>query len=213
MSCTACPSRSKGAICSTLASSRLSTPSSRYLASSASSTARACGPYFVNTSRFLTFSARSRRVSGLLVEGDMADQIEGIEVLAEFLGDGVERQALGFQFLDDRLLALGRLPALEEIVEAGEALLQRLLGEVAQALGDELAVLVEVFDALGDDAWRRRRRHRSCVASPPPAEADVRRADRRWSRPRRARRAAARHPRRSAARRRAARSGSSSPGS
>ena len=141
----------KGAIRSTLASSRLSTPSSAYLASSASSTARACGPYFVNTSRFLTFSARSRRVSGLLVEGDVADQVEGIEVLAQLLGDRVERQALGLQLLDDRLLALRRLPALEEVVEAGEALLQRLLGEVAQALGDQLAVLVEILHALGDD--------------------------------------------------------------
>ena len=44
------------------------------------------------------------------------------------------------------------VPALEEIVEAGEALRQRFLGVVAQALGDELAVLVEVFDALGHDA-------------------------------------------------------------
>ena len=51
-------------------------------------------------------------MSGLLVEGDVADEIEGVEVLAQLLGDGVERQALGFQFLDDRLLALGRLPAL-----------------------------------------------------------------------------------------------------
>ena len=58
-----------------------------------------------------------------LVEGDVADEVEGIEVLAHFLGERVERQALGFQFLDDRLLALGRFPALEEIVEAGEALL------------------------------------------------------------------------------------------
>ena len=82
----------------------------------------------------------------------MADQIEGIEVLAEFVGDGIERQALGFQFLDDRLLAFGRFPALEEIVEAGEALLQRRLGEIAQGFGDELAVLVEIFDALGEDA-------------------------------------------------------------
>ena len=90
-------------------------------------------------------------MSGFLVEGDVADEIEGIEVLAQFLGDGIERQALGLQFLDDRLLALRRLPALQEIVEAGEALLQRLLGEVAQALGDELAVLVEILDALGDN--------------------------------------------------------------
>ncbi len=47
----------------------------------------------------------------LLVEGDMADEVEGVEVLAQFLGDGIERQALGLQFLDDRLLALRRLPA------------------------------------------------------------------------------------------------------
>ena len=56
------------------------------------------------------------------VEGDVADEVEGIEVLADFLGQRVERQALVFQFLDDGLLALGGVPALEEIVEAGEAL-------------------------------------------------------------------------------------------
>jgi len=56
----------KGGIFNTLVSSRLSTPSSAYFASRASSTPRACRPYFVNTSRFLTFSARSRRVSGFL---------------------------------------------------------------------------------------------------------------------------------------------------
>ena len=81
----------------------------------------------------------------------MADEIEGVEVLAHFLGKRLERQALGCQFLDDRLLALRRFPALEEIVEAGETLLQRLLGEVAQGFGDELAVLVEILDPLGDD--------------------------------------------------------------
>jgi hypothetical protein len=47
------------------------------------------------------------------VEGNVADQIEGVEVLAQFLGNGVERQASGFQFLDDRLLALRRLPAFQ----------------------------------------------------------------------------------------------------
>ena len=103
-----------------------------------------------------------------LVEGDVADEVEGVEVLAHFLGERIERQALGFQFLDDGLLALGRLPALEEIVEAGEAFLQRLLGEVAQALGDELAVLVEIFDALGDDGERRRHRHRPFPRFSPP---------------------------------------------
>ena len=92
-------------------------------------------------------AARERR----LVECDMADEVEGIEVLADFLGERVEGQPFVFEFLDDGLLALGRFPALEEIIEAGEALLQRLLGEVPQGFGDELAVLIEIFHALGDD--------------------------------------------------------------
>ena len=102
-------------------------------------------------------AARERR----LVECDVADEVEGVEVLADFFGQGVEREALVFQFLDDGLLALGRFPALEEIVEAGEALLQRLLGEVAQGFGDQLAVLVEVFHALSDECWPLPHRHRS----------------------------------------------------
>ncbi len=70
-------------------------------------------------------------------------------------------------------LRSGRFPALEEIVEAGEALLQRRLGEIAQDLGDELAVLVEILDALGDDAGAdavdvdlRGSRHRAADGSP-----------------------------------------------
>ena len=44
------------------------------------------------------------------------------------------------------------VPARQELVEAGEALLAApCLREVAQALGDELAVRVQVLDALGDD--------------------------------------------------------------
>ena len=120
------PSALNGAILSTLASSRLSTPSSAYLASSASSTARACGAVFREHVALLDVLGALAAGQRLLVEGDVADQVEGVEVLAQFLGDGIERQALGFQFLDDRLLALRRLPALQEIVEAGEALLQRL---------------------------------------------------------------------------------------
>ena len=89
-------------------------------------------PYLVNTSRFLTFSARSRRVSGFWSKATWQIRSKGSRSLPSSSAIGVERQALGLQFLDDRLLALGRLPALEEIVEAGEALLQRRLGEVAQ---------------------------------------------------------------------------------
>ncbi len=92
-----------------------------------------------------------------LVEGHVADQVEGVEVLAHFLGQRIEQQAFVLQFLDDGLLALGAVPASEEIVEAGEALAERLLRVVAQALGDQLAVFVEVFDALGQDADRSAR--------------------------------------------------------
>jgi hypothetical protein len=81
----------------------------------------------------------------------MADQIEGIEILSEFIRHGVERQALGLQFLNDRLLAFSRFPALEELVETREALLQRRLGEIAQGFCDELAVLVEIFNALSEN--------------------------------------------------------------
>ena len=118
----------------------------------------------MKTSRFAdvvrALAARERR----LVEGDVADEVEGIEVLADFFGQRVKRQAFVFEFLDDGLLAFGGFPALEEIVEAGEALFQRLLGEVPQAFGDELPVLVEIFDALGDNAWPLPHRHRFCAS-------------------------------------------------
>ena len=42
-----------------------------------------------------------------LVEGHVADQVEGVEVLAHFLGQRVEQQTFALQFLDDGLLALG----------------------------------------------------------------------------------------------------------
>jgi len=44
---------------------------------------------------------------GLCVEGNVADQVERIEVLAQLVGDGVEGQPFGLQLLDDGLLALG----------------------------------------------------------------------------------------------------------
>ena len=96
---------------------------------------------------FRALAARQRR----LVECHVADEVEGVEVLANFLRQRVKRQPFVFQFLDDGLLALGRFPALEEIIQAGKALLQGLLGEIPQAFGDQPAVLIEIFNALGDD--------------------------------------------------------------
>ena len=81
----------------------------------------------------------------------MADEVEGVKVLAEFLDDGGEREALCGEFVEDCLLARGVLPAFEEVVEAGETLSERLLGVVAQGFGDEFAEFVEILDALGDD--------------------------------------------------------------
>ena len=132
MSWTGVPIAVNGAICSTLASSRLSTPSSCVLGEQRIEHGAGLRPILGEHVALPDVLGPLAPGERRLVEGDVADEVEGVEVLAHFLGERVERQALGFQFLDDRLLALGRLPALEEIVEAGEALLQRLLGEVAQ---------------------------------------------------------------------------------
>ena len=49
-----------------------------------------------------------------LVERDVADQVERVEVRADLLGERLERQALLLQLFDDRLLALGAVPARQE---------------------------------------------------------------------------------------------------
>ena len=93
-------------------------------------------------------AARERR----LVEGDVADQVEGVEVLADLLGQLVEEDALAREFLEDGLLALGVVPRVEEVVERRVRLANGLARVVLERFGDQLAVLVEVLDALGDDA-------------------------------------------------------------
>ena len=54
-----------------------------------------------------------------LIERDVADQIERVEVFADFFQQRVEYQTLLCQFLDDRFLTLGAFPAGEEFIEAG----------------------------------------------------------------------------------------------
>ena len=93
------------------------------------------------------FAARERG----LVESDVADKVKRIEVLADFIGQRLKREAFVFEFFDNGLLAFGRLPALEEIIEAGKALLQGLLGEIPQRFGNEPSLFIEIFHALGDD--------------------------------------------------------------
>ena len=73
-------------------------------------------------------------------------------VAADLLGQFVEEHALARQLVDDGLLALGVVPGVEEVVERGVRLADGLARVVLERLGDELAVGVEVLDALGDDA-------------------------------------------------------------
>ena len=53
------------------------------------------------------FDVRGTLTAGqrLGVKGDVADEIEGVEVSAKLLGDAVERKTLVLQFFDNRLFA------------------------------------------------------------------------------------------------------------
>jgi hypothetical protein len=92
-----------------------------------------------------------------LVEGHVADEIEGGEVLADLAGELLEEDAVLLELLEDRLLAVASDPGLQERVEAREPLADGLARVVPQRLGDELAVLAVVLDPLGDDETRGRR--------------------------------------------------------
>jgi hypothetical protein len=65
------------------------------------------------------------------VEGHMTDEVEGVEVFADFLSERIQGEAFRFELLDDGLLALGGIPAGKELSEAGEAFLERLPREIA----------------------------------------------------------------------------------
>ncbi len=56
------------------------------------------------------FPAGERR----LAEGDVADQVEGVEVLADLVGQGLPEHPLLLQLLDDELLLAGVRPGVEE---------------------------------------------------------------------------------------------------
>ena len=89
---------------------------------------------------------------GRAVESDVADEVESVEVATHLLGEFLEEDALGGEFLKNRLLLLGVVPDGEEVVERGIGLPDGLAGVVAKRLGDQPAVAVEVLDALGGDA-------------------------------------------------------------
>src|SRR5690606_39302923 len=88
------------------------------------------------------------------VEGDVADEVEGVVVPANFLGQRVEEHALLLQLAQDRLLALGRGPALEEIVQRGVTGGHAPASVVAQRLRDQLPIRPVVLDPLRHDEDR-----------------------------------------------------------
>ena len=87
-----------------------------------------------------------------LIEGDVADEVKGIEVFTDLLGQRTSRTrpSSSRSSMMACLRSVARHSS-EEVVEVANRLLEGLAGEVAQGLGDELAVFIEVFDALGDD--------------------------------------------------------------
>ena len=74
-------------------------PPSAYLSSRASSTARALSPYLAKTLRFFTLLGPLAPGERRLVEGDVADEVEGVVVAADLLGELVEEDALGWRVL------------------------------------------------------------------------------------------------------------------
>jgi hypothetical protein len=52
-----------------------------------------------------------------LIERYMANQVERIQVLAQFIGQRVQRQPFGFQFVDNGLLAVGGLPPAKKAIQ------------------------------------------------------------------------------------------------
>src|SRR5690242_20121264 len=78
----------------------------------------------------------------------MADEVEWVQILADFLLEGIERQPLVFQFIDNSLFALRGIPALKEVIEADKALFERAFRELLKTLRNEPAIFVEIFDAF-----------------------------------------------------------------
>jgi hypothetical protein len=82
-------------------------------------------------------------------------QVERVEVfqagVGHFIGQGFDQHALALQFFDERGFAVCVVPGLQELVERVVPAREVDAGVVAQALGDQLAVGVEVLHPLAGD--------------------------------------------------------------
>ena len=86
------------------------------------------------------------------VEGDVTDEIEGVEILTQL--SGRSQPAAGPSDSISSMIACLRSAAfqlVQEVVKAREAPAQGLSREIAQRLGHQLAVPVEVGHPLGHD--------------------------------------------------------------
>jgi hypothetical protein len=52
-----------------------------------------------------------------LIKGDMANEVEGVEVASDLFGQFIEKDPLGGEFFDDGLFAFRVLPYDEEIIQ------------------------------------------------------------------------------------------------
>jgi len=88
-----------------------------------------------------------------LIEGNVADQVERIEVLADFIRERVKQDAMFFKFFDDGLLPVSSQPSLRELVQCRKFLIDPAACVVFQRFRDEFACLgIKVLDTLGSDA-------------------------------------------------------------
>jgi hypothetical protein len=95
------------------------------------------------------FAARERR----LVEGDVADQIEGVVVAAHLLGQFLEEHALAASSSRMACFRVGIIPnALRKASERGVGLADGFARVVLERFGDQLAVLIQILHALGGNA-------------------------------------------------------------
>ena len=78
---------------------------------------RAVSPYFVNTSRLRTLSARSLRVRGGWSKATWQIRSKASMSAADAVLERFDQHALFEQLVDDRLLAVGLVPPLHEVVE------------------------------------------------------------------------------------------------
>jgi len=85
------------------------------------------------------------------VEGDVTDEIERVEVLAQLLGDGIKRQP---SLASSSIIACFRSVPFQRLRKSSRLAKRRFSAALVKSrkdFGDQLTVLVEIFDTLRDN--------------------------------------------------------------